>query len=102
MLEKLHKSIGKGVLHVFDRWDYAHACTIEWLSHFQQDFLVRWKKNHLLIYADKGKKKIHLLARSFKAQQRKIAFDNQRKVIKSISIEWAEVLHPDLKALIYF
>ena len=98
MLEKLHKSIGKGVLHVFDRWGYANA----WLSHFQQDFLVRWKKNQLLIHVHKGKKKIHLLARSFKVQQRKIVFDNQRKVIKSISIEWVEVQHPDLKVLIYF
>ncbi|MES2519188.1 MAG: transposase [Bacteroidota bacterium] len=94
MLEKLHKSIGKGVLHVFDR-GYANAWTVEWLTYFQQDFLVRWKKNHLLIHPDKGKKKTHLLARSFKAQQRKIVFDSQRKVIKSISIAWTKVQHPD-------
>lgn len=94
MLQKLYKSIGKGVLHVFDR-GYANAWTVEWLTHFQQDFLVRWKKNHLLIHADKGKKKTHLLARSFNAQQRKIVFDSQRKVIKSISIAWTKVQHPD-------
>jgi hypothetical protein len=98
MLEKLYKYIGKGVLHVFDR-GYANAWTIEWLTYFQQDFLVRWKKNHLLIHAHKGKKKTHLLARSFKAQQRKIVFDNQRKVIKSISIAWTRVQHPDFEGL---
>lgn len=98
MLEKLYKYIGKGVLHVFDR-GYANAWTIEWLTYFQQDFLVRWKKKHLLIHADKGKKKTHLLARSFKAQQRKIVFDNQRKVIKSISIAWTRVQHPDFEGL---
>lgn len=98
MLEKLHKSIGKGVLHVFDR-GYANAWTVEWLTYFQQDFLVRWKKNHLLIHPDKGKKKTHLLARSFKAQQRKIVFDSQRKVIKSISIAWTKVQHPDFEGI---
>lgn len=96
MLEKLHNSIGKGVLHVLDR-GYANAWTIEWFTFFQQDFLVRWKKNHLLIHADKGKKKTHLLARSFKAKHRKVVFDNQRKIAKSISIAWAEVQHPDFE-----
>lgn len=67
MLEKLKKEVGQGLLHVLDR-GYANIWTVEWMLYFQQDFLIRWKKNHLLVHAQKGKKKTHLLARSFKGK----------------------------------
>jgi hypothetical protein len=76
MLKKLHQTIGRGVLHVLDR-GYASAWTLEWMSYFDQDFLVRWKKNHLLIHAEKGSKQTHLLARSFKAVGRKVLRDKR-------------------------
>lgn len=96
MLEKLQKQVGKGILHVLDR-GYANEWTIEWFTNFEQDFLVRWKKNHLLIHSTKGKKQTHLLARSFKARSKKIALDSQRKILKSISIAWAQVQHPSFE-----
>ena len=40
---------------------------IEWLLHFGQDFLIRWKMNHLLVNTKGKKKKMHLLARSYNA-----------------------------------
>jgi hypothetical protein len=76
MLEKLQKQVGKGILHVLDR-GYANEWIIEWFTNFEQDFLVRWKKNHLLIHSTKGKKQTHLLARSFKARSKKM-LDSQK------------------------
>jgi len=96
MLRTLQATIGPGVLHVLDR-GYANAWTIEWFTHFQQDFLVRWKKNHLLVEATRGKKQTHLLARSFKPRHHKIVWDSQRKLVKHISVAWAQVQHPEFE-----
>jgi len=94
LLQKITQHIGTLGLHVLDR-GYANETIIEWmLYHFKQDFLVRWKKNHLLVHAEKGTKKTHLLARSFKARGRKVVWDKERRQHKSISIAWAAVKHP--------
>ncbi|AEI51488.1 transposase [Runella slithyformis] len=96
MLKKLHKTIGSSVLHVLDR-GYANAWTIEWMNEFKQDFLVRWKKTHLLCHSEKGTKQTHLLARSFKAVGRKMLRDNQRKISKYVTIAYTQVTHGDFK-----
>jgi len=46
MLKKINEEIGKKVLHVLDR-GYANANMLEWLIKFDQDFLIRWKGNHI-------------------------------------------------------
>ncbi|QKZ14863.1 transposase [Spirosoma sp. KUDC1026] len=96
MLKKLQASLPQPVLHVLDR-GYANSWTIEWMLHFQQDFLIRWKKNHLLIHAEKGTKQTHLLARSCVAQGRKLLRDKERKITKHVSVGWLAVEHPDFK-----
>lgn len=63
--------------------------------HFEQDFLVRWKKNHLLIHEQKGQKQTHLLARSFKARSGKVLRDQERKISKHVTVAWALVFHPE-------
>lgn len=100
LLAYLHASLPQSVLHVLDR-GYASSWTLEWMSHFGQDFLVRWKKNHLLCHAQKGTKQTHLLARSCVAQGRKLLRDKERKLTKHVSVGWLEVRHPehDQKAL---
>lgn len=94
MLKKLQDALGRGILHVLDR-GYASAWTIEWMRHFGQDFLVRWKKNHLLVHSEKGSKQTHLLARSFKAQGQKLLRDKERKITKHVTVAWTAVSHPD-------
>ncbi len=94
MLKKLKQEVGTGILHVLDR-GYANSWTIEWMTYFQQDFLVRWKKSHLLVHIQKGKKKTHLLARSFKGKRTKRVFDKERKKQQSVSVAWAQVFHPE-------
>ena len=91
----LKEEVGSGLLHVLDR-GYANLWTIEWMLYFHQDFLIRWKKNHLLVHTLKGKKKTHLLARSFKGERTKRVFDKERKQFRKVSVAWAEVSHPDL------
>lgn len=98
MLRKLNESSINRVLHVLDR-GYASAWTIEWMSHFQQDFLVRWKKNILLTHPRKGTKQTHQLARLLKTTTKKLVVDNQRKIIKHICIAFCEVTHPDFPQL---
>lgn len=94
MLKKLQGCLSQTVLHVLDR-GYASAWTIEWMLHFQQDFLLRWKKNHLLTHAQKGTKQTHLLARSCQSQGHKLLRDKDRKVTKHVSVGWLAVTHPD-------
>lgn len=93
LLKLVHKDLGR-LTHVMDR-GYATAKMLEWLFDFEQDFILRWKKNHLLEHVQKGLKKTHLLARSFKGQATKIVRDKQRKKAKCVSIAWCEVTHPD-------
>ena len=92
LLKKVKNQFKSAVLHVFDR-GYANEKMLRYLFTFEQDFIIRWKKNHLLHHAQKGTKKTHLLARSFKAKASKIVKDKVRKQLKSISISWAAVNH---------
>lgn len=66
---------------------------LRYLFHFKQDFIIQWKKNHLLNHQEKGEKKTHLLARSFKAKASKIVRDKVRKQNKRVTISWAPVSH---------
>ena len=93
LLRLIHKDLGR-LTHVLDR-GYATTNMLEWLFDFEQDFIIRWKKNHLLEHSEKGLKKTHLLARSFKGQARKIVRDKPRNKTKCVTIAWCEVTHPD-------
>ena len=93
LLGKAQTQLGR-LTHVMDR-GYATAKMIEWLLQFEQDFIIRWKKNHLLEHPQKGKKKTHLLARSFKAVSTKLVYDKERKKNKKLTIAWAPVQHPE-------
>ncbi len=92
LLKLIYSHLGR-LTHVMDR-GYAKANMLEWLFDFEQDFIIRWKKNHLLQHDQKGEKKTHLLARSFKGQSSKIVYDKQRTKAKRITIAWTEVTHP--------
>ena len=94
LLKKVKQHLGSSLLHVFDR-GYANEKMLRYLFHFEQDFIIRWKKNHLLNHLEKGEKKTHLLARSFKAKANKIVWDKVRKQYKRITISWAAVTHAD-------
>ncbi len=94
LLKKMEQHLGQALVHVFDR-GYANEKMLRYLFHFEQDFIIRWKKNHLLTHQQKGKKKTHLLARSFKAQSSKIVRDKVRKQDKKVTISWAPVTHSE-------
>lgn len=95
LLKKLHEKLGRAVVHVLDR-GYANINMLDWLVGFGQDFVLRWKKNHLLVNAKGEKKKTHLLARSFKATGSRLVRDKERKKAKRVSVAWAPVKHPEL------
>ena len=92
LLSKIKDRIIDPVLHLMDR-GYASEKMLRYLFHFEQDFVIRWKKNHLLNHSEKGTKKTHLLARSFKGKASRIVRDKVRKKDKHVSISWAPVNH---------
>lgn len=94
LLRKVKEQVGSQVLHILDR-GYANEKMLRYLFNFQQDFVIRWKKNHLLNNKEKGIKKTHLLSRSFKGKKSKIVRDINRKKHKRITIAWAPVNHLD-------
>lgn len=95
LLRKLHSQLGRAAVHVLDR-GYANLAMLEWLTGFQQDFVIRWKQNHLLLNARGEAKKTHLLARSHRAQDSDLVWDKERKKRKNVTIAWAPVRHPEL------
>jgi len=94
MLSKIQEQIGSAGLHVFDR-GYANANMLEWLIKFEQDFLIRWKSNHLFLNEKGELKKIYNIARSYKGVASKQVKDKERKKIKTITIAWAPLTHPE-------
>lgn len=92
LLKKINQHLDQPLLHIFDR-GYANEKMLRYLFHFKQDFIIRWQKNHLLKHQEKGEKKTHLLARSFKANASKIVRDKVRKQNKRVTISWAPVTH---------
>lgn len=94
LLRKIHQHLDQALVHVLDR-GYANEKMLRYLFCFAQDFIIRWKKNHLLNHAEKGCKKTHLLARSFKGRSSRIVHDKVRKKDKHVTIDWAPVNHPE-------
>lgn len=94
LLRKLHQHIDHTLVHVLDR-GYANEKMLRYLFNFKQAFIIRWKQNHLLVHAEKGCKKTHLLARSFKGRASKIVRDKARQKDKRISIDWTPVNHTE-------
>lgn len=92
LLRRLSDHLKFAVVHVLDR-GYATEKMLGYLITFHQDFIIRWKKNHLLNHHSKGTKKTHLLARSFKPASSRIVRDKNRKKNKHVTIAWAPVNH---------
>jgi hypothetical protein len=92
LLRQLSQQLESSVTHVLDR-GYANEKMLRYLFHFKQDFIIRWKKNHLLNHQQKGTKKTHLLARSFKDKASRNVYDKVRKQYKRVTISWAPVSH---------
>jgi len=94
LLRRLQQHLVDPVVHVLDR-GYANEKMLRYLFHFKQDFIIRWKKSHLLTHLEKGTKKTHLIARSFKAKAKRIVRDKVRKKDKHVTIGWAPVNHAE-------
>lgn len=101
LLRRLKEQLPKPLVHVLDR-GYASEKMLRYFLHFEQDIIVRWKKNHLLGHEVKGCKKTHLLARSFRDQATRIVQDKVRKNVKKIGIAWAKVSHPEFPDTQFF
>lgn len=94
LLKRISTHTKRTALHVMDR-GYASTQILEWLFKFEQDFLIRWKKNHLLCCPEHEPLKTHQLARRCKPQSSRIVKDKERNKTKRISIAWTTVFHPE-------
>lgn len=93
LLAKIHEHAPKGILNVFDR-GYANEKMIRYLLRFEQDFLIRWKKNVYLNFEGQSLK-IDRISRKTKARASRVVRDKQRKKDKRVSIGWSKVTHPE-------
>ena len=96
MMRNIAERFGQKGLHIFDR-GFATSETLEYLLRFEQNFLIRWVKNRLLINEHGVTKKLHWLARSYKGKSQRLVNDKERKTQKKISIAWASVKLEDFK-----
>ncbi len=95
-LRDLSKKVGRVGLHILDR-GFANIKTLGLFADLKQDLLVRWQTNFYLTHEEKGRKKCHLLARSFKGKERKIIQDKERKITRHISISFAKVSRQEIE-----
>lgn len=93
LLAKISQSSLRGILHIFDR-GYANEKMIRYLLRFEQDFLIRWKKNVYLNYQDQYLR-IDRISRKTKPKASRVVRDKQRKKHKRINIGWSTVSHPE-------
>ena len=93
LLHKIDQQIIDPVLHVFDRGD-ASEKMVRYLLHFNQDFLIRWRKNVYLLY-DQKRLRIDQISRKTKPRVCRTIYDKERKKTRRISIGWTSVAHPD-------
>ena len=94
MLKRIHQQIGSIALNVFDR-GYANANMLENLIKFDQHFLIRWVSNHKFLNEAGKLKKIYNIARSHKGGFAKQVRDKERKKLKTVTITWVKVKHPE-------
>lgn len=92
-LNKRQQSAQGDVLHVFDR-GYAHGPFIERMLKFKATFLVRWKKNTLLINEQGETKNTYRLSIGQKALDKRLIWDPIRKETRSLKILYRKVCHP--------
>lgn len=93
LLRKIHHHAPVPLLHVLDR-GYASEKVLGYLFHFQQDFLIRWKKNVYLLQ-NQAERKTHQISRQTPAQASRIVRDKSRQQLKRVCIAWTSVAHPE-------
>lgn len=93
LLRKVNQRIGQPLLHVFDR-GYIGEKVLRYLFKFEQDFIIRWKKNVYLLHEGEAKK-IGNISRGIKAKASRVVKDKERKRLKRVTIGWTKVRHPE-------
>lgn len=84
------------VFHVFDR-GYANKSTLDYMiNHFQQQFIIRWKSNHLLSNAKGEVKNTYKHSFGKKATSTRKIWDKERKEYRKVSILYMPVKDPEI------
>ena len=92
-LKAIQERLGSLVVHVMDR-GYACEQTLTYLFRFDQNFIIRWKKNVYLSYAEQLKK-VYQISIGLKNKSSKFVLDKERKCLKRVMITWTKVAHPE-------
>ena len=130
MLKTFCQNVNERLIHLFDR-GYAQLSTLERLAKFQQDGIVRWKSNLLLVpigdkkgeKGEKGEKVLRnqkktqessgkedkiqptntsRIAQSLRSMHKRIVWDKERKETRSVAITYTPVKHPEMEEQIYY
>lgn len=93
LLRKVNEQIAQPLLHVFDR-GYIGEKVLRYLFNFEQDFLIRWKRNVYLLQEGEARK-IGTISRGVKPVASRIVRDKERKKYKRVTIGYTKVRHPE-------
>ena len=119
MFKTFCQNVNERLIHLFDR-GYAHLATLERLDKFQQDGIIRWKSNLLLIPLEDKKSEKSLenqkntlekagkdnnrqpintwrIAQSLRSMHKRIVWDKERKQSRSVAITYTTVKHPEME-----
>lgn len=85
------------VWHVFDR-GYANKTTLDYLINhdFEQQFIIRWKSNHLLLNAKGELKNTYKHSIGKKITSTRRVWDKERKQPKKMGVLYMPVYDPDI------
>lgn len=84
------------VWHVFDR-GYANRTTLDYMvNHFQQQFIIRWKKNHLLLNEKGELKQTYRHSIGKKATSSRKVWDKERKENRVVKLVYMPVNEPEI------
>lgn len=94
MLKTITKRFKDSILHVLDR-GFASEWIIEKFFRFEQKFLIRWVKSHLLLDSEGNHKRISRFFGPKDARQSRLIIDTYRNKRRRVKLFHETVYHPD-------
>lgn len=94
MLKALCKVFKDNVLHVLDR-GFASAWVLEKFFRFEQKFLIRWIKSHLLLDKEGVSRRVSRFFTPKQARESRLIIDTHRNNLRRVKLFYTSVYHPD-------
>lgn len=94
MIKRAKAHFGDALTFVLDR-GYANYRTIEQLTRHQQNFIIRWKSNLILINEQGQELNTWRMCKGQKSMDSRVIYDKERKKNAHAEIIYTKVFHPE-------